>query len=217
MLNSSVQQCDQVGPVGVDAVGRVLLFAKSKTVLLKLADWFGSDALGKKYVALVYGTPPDNSFVVEAKLAPHPVNTGLMRVDEEGGKRSRTQFEVLERIGSYTLLICQPLTDRPHQVRVHLPQVGLPIVGDALYGGGLLLLSRLKSGYRLKPDKTERPLISSVALHAAELALPHPITRASLTITAPWPKDLAVAVKYLRRYAKPESARDPIQNRLLNV
>jgi hypothetical protein len=44
-------------------------------------------------------------------------------------------------------------------------------------------------------------LISRVALHAEQLSLPHPITGESLTITAPWPKDLKVAVKYLRQFA----------------
>jgi 23S rRNA pseudouridine955/2504/2580 synthase len=98
-------------------------------------------------------------------------------------------------------LKCQPLTGRTHQIRAHLRHAGYPIVGDALYGGRPLLLSRLKSEYRLKPDRTERPLISDAALHAEQLTLPHPITGAMTTITAPWPKDLTVAVKYLRRYA----------------
>ena len=73
--------------------------------------------------------------------------------------------------------------------------------GDALYGGSPLLLSRLKSDYRLKPNRTERPLIDRVALHAAELKFTHPVTRAEIAITAPWPKDLTVAVRYLQRYA----------------
>jgi hypothetical protein len=64
-----------------------------------------------------------------------------------------------------------------------------------------LLLSELKNDYRLKPGKTERPLISTVALHAEELSLDHPMTGHEVRITAPWPKDLTVAVKNLRRYA----------------
>jgi hypothetical protein len=63
------------------------------------------------------------------------------------------------------------------------------------------LLSRFKSNFRLKPGHTERPLMSRLALHAESLTVPHPVTGESVAITAPWPKDLAVAVKYLRRYA----------------
>ena len=69
------------------------------------------------------------------------------------------------------------------------------------YGGRPLLLSSLKLTYRLKPNQIERPLISRAALHAESLTLPHPVTGETLNITAPWPKDLTVAVKYLRRYA----------------
>jgi 23S rRNA-/tRNA-specific pseudouridylate synthase len=59
----------------------------------------------------------------------------------------------------------------------------------------------LKREYRLKPNQTERPLIDRTALHAEALTLSHPVTNEPLTITSPWPKDLTVAVKYLRKYA----------------
>jgi 23S rRNA pseudouridine955/2504/2580 synthase len=77
----------------------------------------------------------------------------------------------------------------------------VPIVGDELYGGKPLWLSRLKPNYRLKPGKEERPLLSRVALHAEQLELKHPVTGESVSITAPWPKDFNVVVKYLRQFA----------------
>jgi RluA family pseudouridine synthase len=179
----------------------VLLLAKSKPVLVLLANWFGVENSGKKHLALVQGTPAEDRFKVEAKLAPHPVRNGLMRVDPKGGKRSVTVFEVRERFSGFALLQCELLTDRAHQVRVHLRHAGLPAVGDEMYGGRPLLLSRLKPEYRLKPNHTERPLMARTALHAEILALPHPVTHEPLAITSPWPKDLTVAVKYLRKYA----------------
>jgi RluA family pseudouridine synthase len=182
----------------------VILLAKNKPALIALANLFGSEKPVKKYTALVCGEPPENKFEVDAKLASHPVKPGLMCVDAKNGKKSKTQFEVLEtfpRCG-YTLLKCEPLIGRMHQIRVHLRYAGFPIVGDGLYGGKPLWLSRLKPNYRLKPGHEERPLFSRVALHAEELSLPHPVTGATVTITAPWPKDLKVAVKYLRRFAK---------------
>lgn len=178
----------------------VILLAKNKSTLVALANLFGGEKPLKRYVSLVHGRPADNHFAVEAKLAPHPVKIGMMRVDPKGGKRARTEFTVVERFRDYTLVACEPRTMRTHQIRVHLRRVGFPIVGDALYGGRPLLLSRLKPGYRLKAAKTERPLMARVALHAEQLSLPHPVSSDSLTITAPWPKDLTVAVKYLRRF-----------------
>ncbi|MGN6554596.1 MAG: RluA family pseudouridine synthase [Verrucomicrobiota bacterium] len=180
----------------------VILLAKNKPVLVKLADLFGSEKPVKRYVALVRGVPAEESFEIDENLAPHPTKLGTMRVDQKGGKRSRTRVEILERISNYTLLRCEPLTGRTHQIRVHLRHVGLPIVGDVTYGGRPLFLSSLKSRYVLKKGREERPLMGRVALHAEQLALPHPITGEMVTITAPWPKDLTVAVKYLRQYPK---------------
>ena len=79
--------------------------------------------------------------------------------------------------------------------------VTLASIGRLMYGGRPLLLSSLKLTYRLKPNQIEHPLMSRAAIHAESLTLPHPVNGETVTITAPWPKDLTVAVKYLRRYA----------------
>jgi RluA family pseudouridine synthase len=179
----------------------IILLAKTKPVLVQLADMFGSEKPVKKYIALVQGCPVEDEFEIDAKLAPHPVRVGLMRVDSKHGKKSKTKFTVLEKFASQTLIRCQPFTGRTHQIRIHLRHAGVPIVGDELYGGKPLWLSRLKPNYRLKPGKEERPLMSRVALHAEHLELTHPVTGQLLVITAPWPKDLTVAVKYLRQFA----------------
>lgn len=182
----------------------VILLAKNKPALIALANLFSSEKPQKKYLALVRGEPLESQFEVDVRLVPHPVKIGLMHVDQKNGKQSKTKFEVLENFPrcGYALLKCEPLAERAHQIRVHASHAGLKIVGDELYGGKPLWLSRLKSDYRLKEGKTERPLISRVALHAEQLTLPYPIMDKVLTITAPWPKDLKVAVKYLRQFAK---------------
>jgi RluA family pseudouridine synthase len=180
----------------------VLLLAKTKPALVALANMFGTTQVTKHYVALVQGQPAEPRFTIEAKLAPHPFKLGLMRVDEKGGKRARTDFQVIETFNRHTLLRCQPLTGRTHQIRAHLRYVHRPIVGDRLYGGHMLLLSTLKLDFRLKAGREERPLISTTALHAERLQFVHPMTPKEIVITAPWPKDLNGAVKYLRRYAQ---------------
>lgn len=178
----------------------VLLLAKSKTVLAQLSDLFGNEKPHRQFLALVAGIPAEDQFQVNAKLSPHPVVAGMVRVDARTGKRAETRFTVIEKFSRHTLIQCELLTDRPHQARVHLCNSGLRIVGDALYGGKPLWLSSLKPDYRLKPGREERALLSRVTLHSEQLALPHPVSGETLTLTAPWPKDLRVAVKYLREY-----------------
>jgi RluA family pseudouridine synthase len=186
----------------------VLLLAKDRPTLVALACQFGSEKPIRVYAALVRGASEASNFDCDAKLAPHSLRPGYMRVDTREGKRSRTEFTVREAFDGYLLLECRPLTERSHQIRAHLKHLRLPLVGDELYGGAPLWLSTLKPQYRLKPGKSEQPLISRVALHAEQLIVRPPGAEesgggsesGSLRIEAPWPKDLAVAVKYLRRY-----------------
>jgi RluA family pseudouridine synthase len=178
----------------------VMLLAKDKTTLIALANQFGSQTLMRSYVALVQGRPAENTFRVDTKVAPDLFRPGIVRVDQKRGRKAETRFEVLERFKGYALVKCEPFTERTHQIRVHLQSQGLPIVGDSLYGSTPLLLSNLKSDYRFKPGREERPLVGHTALHLEKLALLHPSLGTPVQIESPWPKLLKVAVKYLRKY-----------------
>jgi 23S rRNA pseudouridine1911/1915/1917 synthase len=185
----------------------VLVLAKDKPTLVALASQFGSEQPVRIYAALVRGASEQSSLDCDAKISPHPLRPGYMRVDARNGKRSRTELTVREAFDGFLLLECRPLTGRPHQIRAHLKHLRLPLVGDGLYGGPPLWLSTLKTEYRLKPGRSEQPLIARPALHAEQLILRRPGAEensndsGSVRLEAPWPNDLTVAVKYLRRYA----------------
>jgi RluA family pseudouridine synthase len=179
----------------------VMLLAKTKPALVALAKEFGSNLPLKTYVALTRGMPAQPEFTVDAPIGPQTRQLGLMRIDKQGGKKSVTECKVVEQFRGFTLLHCHPLTGRTHQIRVHLRSVGLHIVGDEAYAGAPLSLSQIKSSYRPKLNETERPLMDRVALHAERLVIEHPASGEPLVITAEWPKDLRVTVKYLRMFS----------------
>ncbi len=189
----------------------VFLLAKNREALVVLANDFGSGIPKKTYLALVEGSPPEDEFSVDVKLAQDEFHPGRMRWTRDG-KKSLTHFRVLERFAGVTLLSCHPVTGRTHQIRVHLKYAGHSIYGDEIYGHAIQLwLSSIKPGYRLKPGAFERPLTPSLALHAWKLEFPHPITKASIEVEAKVPHDLEVALKYLRKYAKATKPGVPLE------
>ena len=188
----------------------VLLLAKTKEVLVQLANLFGAEKPEKQYFALVHGFPREDAFTVDLKIAAHPTRVGVMRVSQKEGKRSLTEFRTRRRYIGITAMECRPRTGRTHQIRVHLQSVDCPIVGDRVYGGEALWLSELKRHYRVGKGKEERPLIERVALHAESLSLVHPVTGVPVRIECPLPRDLRVALKYLEKYALSGMVDDPV-------
>ena len=112
----------------------VLLFAKSPGAVKRFFELFESRAMEKTYLAVVFGAPKQKQWRCELKLAPDKKRFRKMKVDARFGKESQTHFQLLETRGKYSLVEAKPITGRTHQIRVHLAEAGLPIVGDELYG-----------------------------------------------------------------------------------
>lgn len=112
----------------------ILLFGKSPGAVNTYGDLFESRKMEKKYLAVVQGRAKQNEWVCRLKIGPDARQRGKMRVDPRGGKEAETSFRVLKLIGDNALIEARPFTGRTHQIRVHLAEAGLPIVGDELYG-----------------------------------------------------------------------------------
>lgn len=110
----------------------VMIFPKNKQAAAWLSLRFHDGQVKKRYLAIVSGTPSTDAWSVDGAIG----KVGSARYGiVPGGRTALTEFRLLETSGGYVLLEARPLTGRTHQIRVHLQASGLPIVGDATYGG----------------------------------------------------------------------------------
>ena len=179
----------------------VMILGRSPATLRNLVRQFEDRGVAKVSLALIRGSLPEAEITVDRPVGPDPARPGFAHAGGRGSKHAVTVFKRLEAFRGYELVECRPQTGRMHQIRVHLQTLRCPLVADERYGDGKgLFLSKIKRGY--KGDReAERPLVGRQGLHALSVDLLHPVTGDPLHIEAPWPKDLRIALKYLRQFA----------------
>jgi RluA family pseudouridine synthase len=148
----------------------VMILAKNKETQSKFSSYFEKKLIKKTYLAIVTGPLPGWQGTINAPLAQSWKKPGLMCVTRKKGKEAITNWKLLADFGTVALLAVEPLTGRTHQIRVHLPNIGLPLAIDPLYGTSRpLFLSDFKPNYRLGKGQIEKPLIDRLTLHAYQI------------------------------------------------
>ena len=180
----------------------LIVFAKNEAAHRHLSMQFEERQTEKIYVGLVLGSPSNQSGTINLPIAENMVTRGTMIINRRG-KESITDYEVLENFGSYSWMQFRIHTGRTHQIRVHMKDLGHPIVFDELYGDGKpLLLSSLKSKFKLsKNELEERPLLNRLALHAFKLSFTN-LSGEKITLEADLHKDLRASLQQLTKWKK---------------
>jgi len=166
----------------------LLVVARDEETFHALKELFKRGQVEKRYLALVSGSPPPDEFSCDLPIGPQPKQPDRQMAEPPtGGKRASTHFRVLERLGDLSLIECAIDTGRRHQIRVHLFEHGLQVVGEGLY--------RVKDAPKL-PEGC--PRIGRQALHAAGLAFQHPATGEDCSFRSEPRAEISAALKWLR-------------------
>lgn len=162
----------------------VLLLGRSAKAAAELSRAFASKRMRKIYWALVIGVPEIYEGEIEGALEKSQGDYEKMEVDEDG-KPAITRYRVIEHLGSrMAWMELEPVTGRTHQLRVHMAQMGHPIVGDGKYGGKDAFIGG------------SMDLPKQLHLHARQVQLPG-LSGGDLDITAPLPEHMKHSFKLL--------------------
>lgn len=180
----------------------IVVFALNENMHKHLSLQFEARETKKIYNGLVLGKPAPEQGVINEPIIEHPTKKGYMTVWRKG-KESITEYRTLENHRYYSFMEFRILTGRTHQIRVHMKHLGNPIVCDPLYGDGKpVLLSQIKRKFKLsQAEDEERPILSRLALHAAQLTFKG-VDGNEIILDAPLPKDLRATLNQLSKQTK---------------
>ena len=161
----------------------VMVVARSEYAYSSLKQQFREHSVDKIYHTLVQGHPDPTSGTIDATIGRHTSSEWKMAIIE-GGRASRTHYDMIEAMPRASLLEIHLETGRTHQIRVHMSAVGHPCVGDESYGAD--------------PQLSQETGLKRQWLHAVELSLTHPATAQRVTFTSQYSADLAHALEVVR-------------------
>jgi 23S rRNA pseudouridine1911/1915/1917 synthase len=163
----------------------LMVVAKTDLAQQKLSADFAAHTLTRSYLAVVRGVPNPRAGTIATRIGRSRAKK--MAVVASGGKEAVTHYRALRALGLRAALVeCRLATGRTHQIRVHLTNIGHPLIGDQTYGRGRT--SGLPEAARVFPRQ---------ALHANLIGFNHPVSGDYLEFASPLPTDIAELIAAL--------------------
>jgi 23S rRNA pseudouridine1911/1915/1917 synthase len=161
----------------------LLVVARTPEAHARLVAALAAREIERSYLAICTGAMTGGG-TVDAPIGRHRTQRIRMAVRNDG-REAITHYRIAKRYRAHTLVRVQLETGRTHQIRVHLAHIGYPIIGDPVYGGRRRLPAGCSPALAAALGAFRRQ-----ALHAAHLALAHPMTGRKLDWEAPLPEDM---------------------------
>jgi 23S rRNA pseudouridine1911/1915/1917 synthase len=179
----------------------LLVVAKNEYAHNRLARQFFNRTTGRRYVALVWGTPEPDEGTITGHVGRNVRDRTIMQVFPDGsqGKHAVTHYTVIEKFGYVSLIECRLETGRTHQIRVHMAWAGHPLFNDEEYGGHRILKGTTFTKYQ-QFVRNCFTLLPRQALHARTLDFDHPVTGKRMSFESPIPEDMEAVIEKWRKY-----------------
>ena len=197
LINALIYRCGKLASIGAplrpgivhrldkDTSG-IIVIAKDDAAYLNLCKQFKERKVEKYYLALLYGTLKKDKGEINTPIGRAIADRKKMSTKTRKGKEAVTQFEVIKRFKSATMVKIKIITGRTHQIRVHFAASGHPVLGDKIYG------KKTDIKFAQRTINFSRQM-----LHAQSLKFKHPVDGSPLEFTTPIPKDIETAIKEL--------------------
>lgn len=169
----------------------IMLVAKNDEAHRYLSKGISTKKIERKYKAIVWGEPKQKVGIINANIARHSQDRKKMAVVYDIGRVAITEYKVINSYGFASLIECSLQTGRTHQIRVHLANMGFPIIGDQLYGKGKTISSKM-------PDTLK--FFSRQALHSYSISFIHPFTKEQLNFESNLPKDIELLKNAIEKF-----------------